>query len=160
MEVINTTLRRIPKGNGSYQYEVVLNGKLIDWSISKRRDFHAALLGQSTDGRWHSINFFGRPDLLASGLRKVQRTLTWPWKLVVATMPTLEEQAQAFNERYPLGSAVTYQDDQGNQHQTTTRSEAWHIPSNAVLVKLNDCPTYQFQAGGYDIDRVSPSKAA
>jgi hypothetical protein len=55
-----------------------------------------------------------------------------------------------FNARTPIGTAVDVRRDNGEILRTKTRSEAWVIPSHAVLVMVEGI------SGGYRIDRVFP----
>ena len=56
--------------------------------------------------------------------------------------------ADKFNDLYPVGTPVTYKDDFGELHETTTRSQAWDLGHGATVVAING------RTGGHDITRI------
>lgn len=56
--------------------------------------------------------------------------------------------AEKFNELYPVGISVILTDDFGNEHETSTRSEAWELGHGDSVVSVVG------RSGGYDLDRI------
>ena len=59
-------------------------------------------------------------------------------------------QVLRWNERVPVGAAVSVRRDDGSTLETTTRSEAWVTEGGQPLVKVHGI------AGGYLLERVTP----
>ena len=55
---------------------------------------------------------------------------------------------QDFNEWNEVGASVIYTDDYGNEHQTTTQSQAWELGDGQAVVMLEG------KTGGYDLGRI------
>lgn len=55
---------------------------------------------------------------------------------------------EEFNAANPIGTAVVYTDDFGEEIHTKTRSEAWVIGEHTAVVLLEG------MTGGYDLERV------
>lgn len=56
--------------------------------------------------------------------------------------------AKEFNEKLPVGSAVIYEDDFGEKHNTFTRTPAWTLGHGEVVVSLEG------RSGGYSLERI------
>lgn len=62
---------------------------------------------------------------------------------------TPEQQASEWNDKIPEGTPVLLTDDFGDKHETKTRSIAWVLGGNAVVM-------VDGRAGGYLLDRIKP----
>jgi hypothetical protein len=62
----------------------------------------------------------------------------------------LQRQCDAFNERYPVGQAVTLRKDGGDGIDTRTRSAAQVLSGHTAVIWLEGV------AGCYLLDRVAP----
>lgn len=62
---------------------------------------------------------------------------------------------EQFNEQYPIGTPVFYEDDFGKFHETVTRSEAWALGNGDgdVIVKIEG------RTGGFLIERITKREA-
>jgi hypothetical protein len=58
--------------------------------------------------------------------------------------------AEAWNERYPPGTAVDLTDDLGVVHRTRTRSEAWCLGHGEPVVAVEG------RSGSYLLERIKP----
>lgn len=58
--------------------------------------------------------------------------------------------AEEWNEKYPVGTSVTYTDALGTSFETVTRSEAWELGSGTPVVSLNG------KSGGYALTHITP----
>lgn len=64
------------------------------------------------------------------------------------------ERVTHWNARYPVGTAVTLERDNGAREQTVTRSEAWMLSGHTAVVMVDGV------AGGYLLSRVTPVEVA
>ena len=61
----------------------------------------------------------------------------------------LQEKIKDFDNRIKIGTDVLYKNDFGEYIQTKTRSRAWEVAEEGIVL-LN------LRTGGVNIDRVSP----
>ena len=66
---------------------------------------------------------------------------------------TDEALCDGWNEEHGIGTPVILTDDFGNEHETSTRSEAWVLPSNHAVVMVEG------RSGGYSLRRIKARKA-
>ena len=57
---------------------------------------------------------------------------------------------ETWNKLYPVGTDVFVTEDDGEQHHSRTRSQAWTLGNGQAVVKLEG------YSGGYDLARVQP----
>lgn len=64
------------------------------------------------------------------------------------SVKSAERAAKAWNQKYPVGTAVRVTNDFGDILETKTRSVAWALPSGTAVVMVEGI------SGGYMLERV------